>query len=171
MLYFSHASQNNHVELVRKNYEKLPLCLSKVGCAYANIWILWTSKDVTRLTDSTHIEKELQDCKCYISVFDGNCTILYWSSHWRLLPTDSAMLKASPEDKMLIQMVETANRRLREIQLQEEDHAKDIPGDDLVYTKVGWNTEWNLCSSFVLTHVRVLLITSAIPCLEQTRAG
>ena len=37
---------------------------------------------------------------------------------------------------MLIRMVETANRRLREVQLQEEDHAKDIPSDDLVYTKV-----------------------------------
>jgi hypothetical protein len=50
--------------------------------------------------------------------------------------TDSAMLKASPDDPMLIKMVEAANRRLREAQIQEEDHAKDIPSDDLVYTKV-----------------------------------
>ena len=46
------------------------------------------------------------------------------------------MLKASPDDPMLIKMVDTANRRLREAQIQEEDHAKDIPRDDLVYTKV-----------------------------------
>ena len=47
------------------------------------------------------------------------------------------MLKASPDDPILIKMVETANQRLRQAQLLEEDHAKDIPYDDLVYTKVG----------------------------------
>lgn len=57
-------------------------------------------------------------------------------THVDVLFLDSAMLKASPEDPMLTKMVETAGRRLREIQLQEEDHAKDIPSDDLVYTKV-----------------------------------
>lgn len=45
------------------------------------------------------------------------------------------MLRASPEDPMLIKMVDTANRRLREAQIQEEDHAKDIPHDDIVYVK------------------------------------
>lgn len=59
------------------------------------------------------------------------------------------MLKASPEDKMLIQMVETANRRLREIQLREEDHAQDIPSDDLVYTKVGWYTSQKFVLNFI----------------------
>eukprot|EP00804_Cyclotella_cryptica_P008530 CCRYP_007531-RA/>CCRYP_007531-RA protein AED:0.05 eAED:0.04 QI:0/0/0/1/0.33/0.25/4/0/510 len=102
-------TKENQIDLIRKNYEMLPFCLSKFGCAYANIWILWTSKDIVRLTDSAHIEKELQDY--------------------------SAMLKASPNDPMLIKMVEAANQRLREAQLREEDHAKDIPFDDLVYTK------------------------------------
>jgi Ca2+-binding EF-hand superfamily protein len=49
--------------------------------------------------------------------------------------TDTAMLRASPEDPMLIKMVETANRRLREAQIQEENHAKDIPHDDILYVK------------------------------------
>jgi hypothetical protein len=37
---------------------------------------------------------------------------------------------------MHIKMVETANRRLREAQLQEEEHAKDVTFHYLVYTQV-----------------------------------
>ena len=55
-----HESQ---IDIVRKNYEKFPLCLSMFGCAYANIWILWNAKDIVRLTDLARIEKELQDCE------------------------------------------------------------------------------------------------------------
>lgn len=127
------------VDLVRNNYEMLPLCLSRFGLAYANIWVLWTSSKVMRLTDSDHIEKELKDCE-YGNLFD---TILlldvsntFTSSIPLLCPfIDTAMLKTSPDDPVLIKMVNTANRRLRDAQLQEEDHGKDIPGDDLVYIK------------------------------------
>jgi len=96
-------------DLARKNYEMLPICLSQFGLGYANIWILWTSSQIVRLTDSDHIEKELKDY--------------------------SAMLDRNPDDKVLAKMVEQCKFRLREAQLAEEDHAKDIPGDDLTYTR------------------------------------
>ena len=99
----------DQVDLSRKNYEKLPQCLSSFGLGYANIYILWKSSTVVRLTDSDHIEKELNDY--------------------------SAMLSKNPDDKILAQMVDKAKWRLREAQLAEEDHAKDIPGDDMTYTK------------------------------------
>ena len=99
----------DQVDLSRKNYEKLPQCLSSFGLGYANIYILWKSSTVVRLTDSDHIKKELNDY--------------------------SAMLIKNPNDKILAQMVDKAKWRLREAQLAEEDHAKDIPGDDLQYTK------------------------------------
>ena len=130
-------AQENQIDLMRKNYEKRPHCLSKFGCAYAHIWILWESSVVMRLTDSTHIEKELQDCKSYgfqTVIHDISTLAQTLFTHCQ---TDSAMQKVSPEDPILTKMIETANRRLREAQLREEDHSKDIPSDDLVYTKVG----------------------------------
>ena len=99
--------ERNHLK--KKNYEMLPLCLSKFGLGYANIWILWTSCQIIRLTSSDHIEKELKDY--------------------------NAMLARSPDDPILIKMVGEAERRLRDAQLQEEDHSKDIPGDSLIYTR------------------------------------
>ncbi|KAL7426755.1 hypothetical protein ACHAXM_000575 [Skeletonema potamos] len=41
----------------------------------------------------------------------------------------------TPDDPILRKMVDTATFRLKEVQLREEDHARDIPGDDLVYTR------------------------------------
>lgn len=103
-------TKEDHIDLTRKNYEQLPTCLSIFGCGYANLWVLWASSaSMLRLTDSDHIEKELKDY--------------------------SDMLKKSPDDKILIDLVEKASWRLREKQLAEEDHARDIPGDDLTYTK------------------------------------
>ncbi|KAL7555224.1 hypothetical protein ACHAWF_018875 [Thalassiosira exigua] len=102
-------TKDDHIDLTRKNYEMLPLCLSNFGLGYANVWILWTSSQIVRLTDSDHIEQELKDY--------------------------TAMLSKNPEDKILIKMVDQAKWRLREAQLAEEDHARDIPGDDLTYTK------------------------------------
>ncbi len=95
--------------LKNKNYEMLPQCLSTFGLGYANVWILWTSCQILRLTNSDHIEKELKDY--------------------------SDMLAKSPNDPILIKMVQETERRLRDIYLREEEQAKDIPGDDLVYTK------------------------------------
>lgn len=87
----------------------LPLCLSSFNLGYANIWILWSSSSIVRLTDTSHIERELKDYE--------------------------AMLSKNPEDKILYRMVDKVKWRLREAQLAEEDHARDIPGDDLTYTK------------------------------------
>lgn len=102
-------TKDDHIDLARKNYEMLPSCLSNFGLAYANVWILWTSSQIVRLTDSDHIEKELRDY--------------------------SAMLEKNPDDEILSRMVDQCKFRLREAQLAEEDHAKDIPGDDLTYTR------------------------------------
>ena len=87
----------------------LPLCLSNFNLGYANVWILWSSSSIVRLTDTSHIERELKD-------YD-------------------AMLSKNPGDKILSQMADKVKWRLREAQLAEEDHARDIPGDDLTYTK------------------------------------
>jgi len=95
--------------LKNKNYEMLPQCLSKFGLGYANVWILWTSCQILRLTNSDRIEKELKDYR--------------------------DMLAKSPNDSILFNMVQEAERRLRDIHLREEEQGKDIPGDDLVYTK------------------------------------
>ena len=102
-------TKDDHVDLTRKNYEMLHLCLSTFGLGYANLWILWTSSQTVRLTDADHIEKEMKDY--------------------------SAMLSKNPDDNILRKMVDQAKWRLREAQLAEEDQAKDIPGDDLKYTK------------------------------------
>jgi Ca2+-binding EF-hand superfamily protein len=87
----------------------LPLCLSNFNLGYANIWILWSSSSIVRLTDTSHIERELKD-------YD-------------------AMLCKNPGDKVLSQMVDKVKWRLREAQLAEEEHARDIPGEDMTYTK------------------------------------
>ena len=102
-------TKDDHIDLTRKNYEMLPLCLSNFSLGYANVWIMWTSSQIVRLTDSDHVEKELKDY--------------------------SAMLSKNPDDKILTKMVDQCKFRLREAQLAEEDHAKDIPGDDWTYTK------------------------------------
>jgi hypothetical protein len=64
---------------------------------------------IVRLTGTSHIERELKD-------YD-------------------VMLSKNPGDKILSQMVEKIKWRLREAQLAEEDHARDIPGDDLTYQR------------------------------------
>lgn len=87
----------------------LPICLSNFGLSYSNIWIRWTSSSVVRLTNTDHLDKELRDY--------------------------SDMLATSPENKALLRMVEEVKWRLREDQLAEEEHSKDIPKDDLTYTK------------------------------------
>jgi Ca2+-binding EF-hand superfamily protein len=102
-------SKEDEVNLQRRNYVMLPLCLSKFGCGYAKVWILWTSTHVLRLTDCDHIQKELNEY--------------------------TEFLAKTPDDPILRKMVDTARFRLKEAQLREEDHARDIPGDDLVYTK------------------------------------
>eukprot|EP00985_Skeletonema_marinoi_P009562 scaffold4459_cov103-Skeletonema_marinoi.AAC.3 len=102
-------SKEDEVNLQKRNYEMLPLCLSKFGCGYCKIWLLWTSTHLLRLTDCDHIQKELKEY------------------------TD--FLAKTPDDPILRKMVSTANFRLKEAQLREEDHARDIPGDDLIYTK------------------------------------
>mmetsp|Transcript_40343 Transcript_40343/g.84407 ORF Transcript_40343/g.84407 Transcript_40343/m.84407 type:complete len:505 (-) Transcript_40343:57-1571(-) len=102
-------TKDDHIDLARKNFEMLPLCLSNFSLGYANIWILWASSQIVRLTDSDHIEKELRDY--------------------------TAMLDKNPDDQILSKMVDQCKFRLREAQLAEEDHAKDIPGDDLTYTR------------------------------------
>lgn len=104
----SHTKEDE-MNLTRRNYEMLPLCLSKFGCGYSKIWLLWTSTHIMRLTDCDHIQQELKEY------------------------TD--MLANTPDDPILRKMVETAKFRLKEAQLREEDHARDIPGDDLIYTK------------------------------------
>ena len=97
------------MDLRRQNYEMLPVCLSNFGLSYANVWIRWTTSSLVRLTNADHLEKELKDY--------------------------SEMLAKSPENKILLQMVDAVKWRLREAQLAEEEHAKDIPKDDLTYTK------------------------------------
>ncbi len=97
------------MDLRRQNYEMLPVCLSNFGLSYANVWIRWTTSSLVRLTNADHLEKELKDY--------------------------SEMLSKSPENKILLQMVDEVKWRLREAQLAEEEHAKDIPKDDLTYTK------------------------------------
>lgn len=97
------------MDLRRQNYEMLPVCLSNFGLSYANVWIRWTTSSLVRLTNADHLEKELKDY--------------------------SEMLAKSPENKILLQMVDELKWRLREAQLAEEEHAKDIPKDDLTYTK------------------------------------
>ena len=104
----SHCKEDEQ-NLQKRNYEVLPICLSKFGCGYCKIWLLWTSTHLMRLTDCDHIQKELKEY--------------------------TLMLAKSPDDPILRKMVSTANFRLKEAQLREEDHARDIPGDDLVYTK------------------------------------
>lgn len=102
-------TNDDQIDLSRKNYEKLPQCLSNFSLGYANIWVLTASSSTVRLTDCDHIEKELKDYE--------------------------DMLSKNPEDEILAEMVDKAKWRLREAQLAEEDHAKDIPGDDMTYTK------------------------------------
>lgn len=103
------GSQDNHIDLRRQNYEMLPICLSNFGLSYANIWVRWTSSSLLRLTNTDHLDKELKDY--------------------------SDMLAKSPENKILLQMVNEVKWRLREAQLAEEEHSKDIPMDNLTYTK------------------------------------
>ena len=102
-------SKEDEVNLQKRNYEMFPLCLSKFGCGYAHIWLLWTSTHLLRLTDCDHIQKELKEY--------------------------SEFLAKTPVDPILQKMVDTAKFRLKEAQLREEDHARDIPGDDLIYSK------------------------------------
>lgn len=103
--------KEDEMNLQRRNYEMLPLCLSKFGCGYGSkIWLLWTaSSNILRLTDCEHIQKELTEY--------------------------TEMLSKSPDDPILRKMVDTSQFRLKEAQLREEERARDIPGDDLVYTK------------------------------------
>ena len=102
-------TKENQLDLMRKNYQMLPLCLSCFGLGYCHIWVLWASSGIVRLTDSDHLETELNDY--------------------------SKMLERSPDDPILKNMVDQAEWRLRETQLAEEDQAKDISGDDLAYCK------------------------------------
>ncbi|KAL7491805.1 hypothetical protein ACHAWT_001075 [Skeletonema menzelii] len=102
-------SKEDELNLQKRNYEMLPICLSKFGCGYCKIWLLWTSTHLMRLTDCDHIQKELKEY--------------------------TEFLAKTPDDPILRKMVSTANFRLKDAQLREEDHARDIPGDDLVYTK------------------------------------
>ena len=102
-------TKDDHIDFLRLNYEMLPLCLSHFNLGYANIWILWSSSSMVRITDTTHIERELKDY--------------------------NAMLIKNPDDAILSQMADKIKYRLREAQLAEEDHARDIPSDDLTYTK------------------------------------
>ena len=104
----SHCKEDEQ-NLQKRNYEVLPICLSKFGCGYCKIWLLWTSTHLMRLTDCDHIQKELKEY--------------------------TEMLAKQPDDPILQKMVSTANFRLKEAQLREEDHARDIPGDDLIYVK------------------------------------
>ena len=102
-------SKEDEVDLQKRNYEMLPLCLSKFGCGYAKIWLLWSSSNLLRLTDCDHIRMELKEF--------------------------TEFLAKAPDDPILRKMVDTARFRLKEAQLREEEHARDIPGDDLIYTK------------------------------------
>mmetsp|Transcript_11987 Transcript_11987/g.18380 ORF Transcript_11987/g.18380 Transcript_11987/m.18380 type:complete len:516 (+) Transcript_11987:51-1598(+) len=102
-------SKEDEVNLQKRNYEMLSINLSKFGCGYCKIWLLWTSTHLMRLTDCDHIQKELKEY--------------------------TEFLAKTPDDPILQKMVSKANFRLKEAQLREEDHARDIPGDDLVYTK------------------------------------
>lgn len=102
-------SKEDEVNLQKRNYEMLSISLSKFGCGYCKIWLLWSSTHLMRLTDCDHIQKELKEY--------------------------TEFLAKTPDDPILQKMVSTANFRLKEAQLREEDHARDIPGDDLVYTK------------------------------------
>lgn len=103
--------KEDEMNLQRRNYEMLPLCLSKFGCGYGSkIWLLWTaSSNIMRLTDCEHIQKEVTEY--------------------------TEMLSKSPDDPILRKMVDTSQFRLKQAQLREEERARDIPGDDLVYTK------------------------------------
>ena len=87
----------------------LPLCLSNFGLGYANVWIRWTSSSIIRLTNTAQLEIELNDY--------------------------NMMLSKNPENKILTQMVDQVKWRLRETHLAEEERRKDIPQDDLTYTK------------------------------------
>lgn len=102
-------TKDDHIDFLRLNFEMLPTCLSQFNLGYANIWILWSTSSMVCITDTTHIERELQDY--------------------------NAMLVKNPDDVILTQMADKIKYRLREAQLAEEDHAKDIPSDDLTYTK------------------------------------
>ena len=103
--------KEDEMNLQRRNYEMLPLNLSKFGCGYGSkIWLLWTaSSNIMRLTDCEHIQKEVTEY--------------------------TEMLSKSPDDPILRKMVDTSQFRLKQAQLREEERARDIPGDDLVYTK------------------------------------
>ena len=87
----------------------IPVCLSNFGLNYANMWIRRTCSSIIRLTNADHLNKELKDY--------------------------SEMLAKSTGNKILLQMVTEIQWRLREAELVEEEHAKDIPNDDLIYTK------------------------------------
>ena len=102
-------NKEDEMNLQRRSYEMLPLTLSTLGCGYSKIWLLWASTQIMRLTDCDHIQKELTEY--------------------------TEMLAKTPDDPILRKMCHTANFRLKEAQRREEDHARDIPGDDLVYTK------------------------------------
>ncbi len=101
--------QDDHIDLRRQNYEMIPVCLSNFGLSYANIWIRRASSSIVRLSNTDHLDKELKDY--------------------------TEMLAKSTDNKILLHMVTEIQWRLREAQLAEEEHAKDIPKDDLTYTK------------------------------------